>query len=49
MIIAGSYISVKVFHLPIKVAVYIAILGATVGAAVSYIYLRIKLKKEKLN
>ena len=49
MIIAGSYISVKVFHLPIKVAVYIAILGATVGATVSYIYLRIKLKKEKLN
>ncbi len=49
MIIVGSYISVKVFHLPIKIAVYIALLGATVGALVSFIYLKVKLRKEKLS
>lgn len=47
LIIFGSYISVKVFHLPINVAVYISILAATIGALVSYIYLKIKVKNNK--
>lgn len=44
LIIFGSYISVKVFHLPINIAVYISILAATIGALISYLYLRFKEK-----
>lgn len=47
IIIFGSYISVKVFGLPVKIAVYISILGATIGALTSYIYLKIKIRKHK--
>ena len=45
VIIIGSFITVKVFDLPIEYAVYIAILGASIGALVSLIYLKIKSKK----
>lgn len=45
IIVLGSFISVKIFHTPVKIAVYIAIFGATVGAFVSYIYLKSKTKK----
>lgn len=47
VIILGSYITVKVFGLPIEYAVYLSVFGATIGALVSYIYLKFKLKKQK--
>lgn len=45
VIIVGSYVTVKVFNLPIEHAVYIAIFGATFGAIISLIYLKIKSRK----
>jgi len=45
IIIVGSFLTVKAFHFPIEYAVYIAILGASIGALISYIYLKIKSKK----
>ncbi|MCM1370281.1 MAG: polysaccharide biosynthesis protein [Clostridium sp.] len=47
IIILGSYITVKVLNLPINVAVYIAIFSATIAALASYIYLKIKIRKNK--
>jgi len=47
LIIVGSYVSVKVFHLPINIAVYISILAATIGALASYLYLKFKIKRNK--
>lgn len=44
LIIVGSYTTVKVLHLPIDVAVYIATFGATLGAISAFIYLKIKSK-----
>lgn len=45
VIIVGSFTTVKIFHLPESYAVYIAILGASVGAFISYIYLKLKARK----
>lgn len=42
IIIFGSLIIVKVFNLSIDVAVYVAVFAATVGALVSYLYLKKK-------
>ena len=42
VIICGSYITVKVFNLDVEYAVYVAVLGASVGAFVSYVYLKKK-------
>lgn len=47
IIILGSYISVKIFNLPIKIAVYTSIFAATVGALASYLYLKYKVKANK--
>ena len=47
LIIVGSYVSVKVFNLPINIAVYISILAATIGALASYLYLKIKINRNK--
>lgn len=48
-ILIGSYLAAKVFNLPTAQVVAIATLGATVGAFVSYLYLKSKKKKhEKL-
>lgn len=51
VIIAGSYITVKVFNLPVEFAVYIATFGATVGAFSAFVYLKLKsrplIKKEE--
>lgn len=47
VIVCGSYIVIKIFHLPVNIAVYIAVLGATVGAFVALIYLNLKMKKNK--
>lgn len=45
VIIAGSFITVKIFNLPVEYAVYIATFGATVGAFSAYIYLKFKSKE----
>ena len=47
IIIAGSYITVRFLNLPINYAVYIAIFSATIAALSSYIYLKIKIHKNK--
>lgn len=51
IIVFGSYLCIKVFNLPIKIAITIAILGATVGAISAYLYLSYKISrnKEELN
>lgn len=51
IIIVGSYACVNIFKLPINFAVYVSIFSATLGALSSYIYLKIKIKKnsEELN
>jgi O-antigen/teichoic acid export membrane protein len=47
IIIVGSYIAVKVLHFEVKVGVGIATFGATVGAIVAYIYLKVKMHKHR--
>ena len=42
VIIFGSYLCVKVLNTPIYIAVAIAVFGATLGAIVSYVYLKFK-------
>lgn len=39
LIILGSYLSMKVFHLSLETTVGIAVFGATAGALISYFYL----------
>lgn len=45
IIVLGSFLMFKVFHLSLKSTVGCAVFAATVGGIVSYIYLRIKEKK----
>ncbi len=47
IIIAGSYLSLKVFNLSLRTAVGIAVFSATVGALCSYFYLLVKANKNK--
>ena len=47
IIIFGSFIALKIFHISLSLAVSIALLGATVGAIISYLYLFIKHNKNK--
>lgn len=47
IIIVGSYLVVKVFNLPVKYAVVVALLGATIGSIFSLVYLIYKRKKYK--
>ena len=47
VIIVGSYLALKVFHLSTAKAVGIAVFGACAGALVSYLYLLIKTNKVK--
>lgn len=49
VILAGSYISINVLHQSLKQGVGIAVFGATVGALVALIYLKIKMKKSNLS
>ena len=44
-IIVGSFLASKIFHLSTPIVVSISTLGATVGALISYIYLKIKKNK----
>lgn len=48
VILVGSYLCVKVFNLPLKFAVGIAVSGAFFGGLVAYIYLRVKIRQAKL-
>ncbi len=47
VIIAGSYLCIKVFNLGVTNAVGIAVFGATLGALAALIYLLIKIRKNK--
>lgn len=47
IIIFGSYIILNVLGLPLKYGVGIALLGATLGGVVSYLYLRYQVKVHK--
>ena len=42
VIIQGSYLTVKIFHLPLSVGVGIALFGTFVGGAISFVYLMFK-------
>lgn len=48
IILVGSFLCVKIFKLPLKYAVATSVSAAFFGGLVSYIYLRIKIKKSKL-
>ena len=47
IIIVGSYLVLKVFHLPLKYGVAVALAGATIGSIVSYLYLKHQVKINK--
>ena len=47
IIICGSFLFLRVFHLSISICVGIALLGATIGALFSYVYLFVKKYKNK--
>ena len=47
IIIIGSYLSIKLFKFKIHMTVGVALLGATIGSFVSYLYLYIKKAKNK--
>lgn len=44
IIVVGSFVTVKVFKFSVEYAVYVAVLGASIGALVSYFYLKKKAK-----
>lgn len=48
VILLGSFLCVKVFDLPLRYAVGIAVSGAFFGGVVAYIYLKKKIKQAKL-
>lgn len=47
VIVIGSFLALKIFKLSLPVAVGVALLGATLGALVSYLYLVVKKKNNK--
>ena len=47
VIVAGSFMTVKVFNLSIETAVGIAVFAATIGALVAYFYVYDKIRKNK--
>ena len=48
VILAGSFIALKVFNADMKTAIGIAVSGAFFGGIFAYIYLKIKIKKSKI-
>ena len=48
VILLGSFLCVKVFDLPLRYAVGVAVSGAFFGGVVAYIYLKRKIKQAKL-
>ncbi|MEG2011301.1 MAG: polysaccharide biosynthesis protein [Bacilli bacterium] len=47
VLLTGTYLILKVFHLPIKTAVSVAVFAATVGAVFGYGYLVFNIKRNK--
>lgn len=47
IIIAGSYLCVKIFNLPVKYAVVVSTLAAGIGGLATYIYLEVVTRKNK--
>ena len=47
VILAGSFLTLKVFHLSLNTAVGIAVFGTTVGALFAYFYVYAKIRKSK--
>jgi len=47
VILIGSYLCMRVFNVGVTNAIAVAVFGATVGAVVAFIYLLIKIKKNK--
>ncbi len=47
VILIGSFLVLKIFHLPLRVAVGISVFAATIGAFVSYLYVRKKINGSK--
>lgn len=47
VIILGSYLALKVFHLSLRNAVGVAVFGAFVGGLLAYFYVRYKIHKNK--
>ena len=47
VIILGSYLALKVFHMSLRNAVGIAVFGAFIGGLISYFYVRYKIHKNK--
>lgn len=47
IILVGSYISLKVFKLPLSIAVSVSVFAACVGAIASYLYLEVKMRIQK--
>ncbi len=47
VILVGSFLSLKVFHLPLNTAVGVAVFAATVGALAAYFYVHDKIKKAR--
>ena len=47
IIVIGSFMALKVFHLSLKTSVGIAVFGASFGALISCLYLIVKLRKNK--
>ncbi len=47
VILVGSFLTLKVFHLSLNTAVGVSVFGATAGALVAYFYVFYKIKKSK--
>ena len=47
IIVIGSYLMLRVFNFPLRTAVGCAVFAATVGAICSYLYIYVKIKKNK--
>ena len=47
IIVLGSYLALRVFHLSLEFSVSIAVLGATIGAFIAYVYLKYKIRQNK--
>ncbi len=47
IIVIGSFLMVKVLHMPLKLAVGCAVFAATIGALTSYLYIRHKIRTNK--
>ena len=47
VIILGSYLALKVFHMSLRNAVGVAVFGAFIGGLISYFYVRYKIRKNK--